>query len=117
MTDSRIKDETFHDASRRAFIKTTGLAAGAAGALLASSSVFSKDVDASGDDEYGISPKDVEWVLSAKDSSAGISGGASKFESVFPKGLSVRNGSPGKDESDLLVSGEVDSGRRLSMLA
>jgi len=237
VTDSRIKDETFHDASRRAFIKTTGLAAGAAGALLASTSVFSKDVDAGGgsggklpikvtgynysrvaalvngdvkiegcdtqftlgkigdmntdvfsgsqssdvteiglrpfmlayanenfrdytllpvfplrlfrhksvfirtdrnilkpedlrgksiatpgysstsltwirgifQDEYGISPKDVEWVLSAKDSSAGLSGGASKFESVFPKGLSVRNGSPGKDESDLLVSGEVDA--------
>ncbi len=60
-------------------------------------------------DEYGISPKDVEWVLSVKDSSADLSGGASKFESVFPDGLSVRTGSPGKDESDLLESGEVDA--------
>jgi 4,5-dihydroxyphthalate decarboxylase len=60
-------------------------------------------------DEYGISPKDIEWVLSDKDSAAGLSGGASRFESVFPKGLSVRMGSAGKDESDLLEAGEVDA--------
>ncbi len=60
-------------------------------------------------DEYGISPQDVEWVLAAKDSAADLSGGASRFESVFPKGLSIRSGSPGKDESELLVSGEVDA--------
>ena len=60
-------------------------------------------------DEYGIGPENVEWVLSVKDSAADISGGASHFENVFPDGLSVRTGSPGKDESDLLESGEVDA--------
>ena len=60
-------------------------------------------------DEYGLSPEDVEWVISVKDSSAGLSGGASGLENVFPKGLTVIKGSAGKDESDLLVSGEVDA--------
>lgn len=60
-------------------------------------------------DEYGISPEDVEWVVSVKDSSAGLSGGASGLENVFPKDLTVIKGTAGKDESDLLVSGEVDA--------
>jgi len=60
-------------------------------------------------DEYGLSPEDVEWVVSVKDSSAGLSGGASDQENVLPKNLTVIKGSAGKDESDLLVSGEVDA--------
>lgn len=60
-------------------------------------------------DEYGISPQDVEWVTAVKDSSADVAGKASRQESMVPDGVSMKYGTPGKDESDLLVSGEVDA--------
>ena len=60
-------------------------------------------------DEYGVTPKDVKWVVSSEDSSAKMSGGPSKQENVIPKGLSIITGPAGKDESDLLESGEVDA--------
>ncbi len=60
-------------------------------------------------DEYGVTPKDVHWVVSAKDSSAKDTGGPSKQENVFPQGLSISTGPAGLDESDLLESGEVDA--------
>ena len=60
-------------------------------------------------DEYGVSPKDVHWVIAASDSAAKASGGPSKQENVIPKGLSTSMGPAGKDESDLLESGEVDA--------
>ncbi len=60
-------------------------------------------------DEYGISPEDVHWVISNKDSSAKASGGPSKQENILPEGLSYSMGPAGKDESDLLESGEVDA--------
>ena len=61
------------------------------------------------EDEYGVKPSDVEWVIAAGDSSAGTAGNISKQEAMRPKGISIVNGSPGMDESDLLVSGEVDA--------
>lgn len=61
------------------------------------------------EDEFGLSPNDVEWVIANKDSSAGISGKASKQESVIPDGISLSYGTVGKDESELLLSGEVDA--------
>jgi len=60
-------------------------------------------------DEYGVNPKDIDWVFSSKDSSAKLSGKVSKQEQVFPENITVTQGSPGKDESELLVSGEVDA--------
>ena len=60
-------------------------------------------------DEYGVKPEDVEWVLARKDSSAGVSGKVSAQENVIPEGISIRQGPPGLDESELLVSGEVDA--------
>jgi len=60
-------------------------------------------------DEYGLTPKDVHWVIAAKDSAGKVSGGPSKQENVVPKGLSTSIGPAGKDESDLLESGEVDA--------
>ena len=60
-------------------------------------------------DEYGISPGDVSWVISRKDSSAADSGGPSRFEQIIPEGLDLVEGPPGVDESDLLVEGEVDA--------
>jgi len=60
-------------------------------------------------DEYGVTPQDVKWVMAASDSSANIAGAASKQESVLPQGIDISMGSPGKDESDLLESGEVDA--------
>jgi 4,5-dihydroxyphthalate decarboxylase len=60
-------------------------------------------------DEYGVRPEDIDWVVSAADSSAGMSGAISKQEQVLPEGLSITVGPPGKDESDLLLDGDVDA--------
>lgn len=60
-------------------------------------------------DEYDISPQDVQWVTAVKDSSAGLAGKVSKQEGVVPDGVEMMWGTPGKDESELLVSGEVDA--------
>ncbi len=60
-------------------------------------------------DEYGISPQDVQWVSSSKDSSAGMAGKVSKQESMAPEGVPISAGPAGMDESDLLVSGKVDA--------
>lgn len=60
-------------------------------------------------DEYGLKPTDMKWVVSSKDSSAKDIGKASKQENVLPKGVPIKIGPAGKDESELLVSGEVDA--------
>jgi 4,5-dihydroxyphthalate decarboxylase len=59
--------------------------------------------------EYGVSPEEIQWVVSSQDSSAKAAGKVSKQESMVPKGLSVSNGPEGKDESDLLEAGDVDA--------
>jgi 4,5-dihydroxyphthalate decarboxylase len=59
--------------------------------------------------EYGVKPQDIQWVVSAKDSSAKAAGKVSKQESVVPKNLTVSQGPEGRDESDLLESGDVDA--------
>ena len=60
-------------------------------------------------DEYGVSPEEINWVLSNKDSSANEVGKVSKQESVVPEGINVRMGTKGLDESELLLNGEVDA--------
>jgi 4,5-dihydroxyphthalate decarboxylase len=60
-------------------------------------------------DEYGISPTDVNWVISNKDSSAESAGKISKQEQVNPEGVDIKMGTTGLDESELLVTGEVDA--------
>ena len=60
-------------------------------------------------DEYNVKPEDVLWVISNKDSSADVSGKVSKQEQVLPEGVPIKTGPAGKDESELLVSGEVDA--------
>jgi 4,5-dihydroxyphthalate decarboxylase len=59
-------------------------------------------------DEYGVTPEDVEWVVTSKAVDA-TAGETSKQEKMVPEGLTIHQGPPGKDESDLLVSGEVDA--------
>jgi len=59
--------------------------------------------------EYGVKPEDVEWVVSAADSSAKDVGKVSKQESMVPDGVSISVGPEGKDESQLLVDGDVDA--------
>lgn len=59
--------------------------------------------------EYGVKPDEIKWVVSAKDSSAGVAGKMSKQEDVRPEGLSVSVGAEGKDESALLLDGDVDA--------
>ncbi len=59
--------------------------------------------------EYGVSPSDVEWYISAKDSSAAVSGGPSKQENIIPDNITIIEGPEGKDESDMLADGDVDA--------
>lgn len=59
--------------------------------------------------EYGVSPKEIQWVISSKDSSASVAGKASKQEQLLPKDISISKGPDGMDESDMLVNGEVDA--------
>ena len=59
--------------------------------------------------EYSVSPEDIEWVVSAADSSADDAGKASAQEQVMPEGISISMGPAGKDESDLLLAGDVDA--------
>lgn len=59
--------------------------------------------------EYGVKPNEIQWVIASKDSSANLSGGASAQEGIMPKGLSFIDGPVGKDESDMLIDGDVDA--------
>ena len=60
-------------------------------------------------DEYGITPQDVKWITSSKDSAAQTSGKISKNEQMIPEGIDIQKGTKGKDESELLLSGEADA--------
>ncbi|TWU13394.1 4,5-dihydroxyphthalate decarboxylase [Symmachiella macrocystis] len=60
-------------------------------------------------DEYGVSPEEIKWVITEKDSAAGQTGGASKWEKLLPPKISVEKAPAGKDESDLLLEGTVDA--------
>jgi 4,5-dihydroxyphthalate decarboxylase len=60
-------------------------------------------------DEYGVTPQDVQWITSAADSTADVTGKASSQERLIPDGITLKAGSPGLDESDLLISGEADA--------
>ncbi|MDV7143858.1 ABC transporter substrate-binding protein [Tropicimonas sp. TH_r6] len=61
------------------------------------------------EDEYGLKPSEVEWVQSVVDSSSAVAGAASAQEMRLPDGIRVTNGTPGLDESELLLEGEVDA--------
>jgi 4,5-dihydroxyphthalate decarboxylase len=61
------------------------------------------------EDEYGLKPSDVEWVVAAQDSSAKEAGKISAQENRLPDDIAVSTGTPGLDESELLLSGEVDA--------
>jgi len=60
-------------------------------------------------DEYGLKPEEMQWIVSSKDSSAKDAGKVSKQENIFPKGVPISRGPEGKDESELLASGFVDA--------
>lgn len=60
-------------------------------------------------DEYGVKPEDLHWIVAAKESSSGVTGGASSWEKVEPEGVKITPAPKSMDESDLLLSGEVDA--------
>lgn len=60
-------------------------------------------------DEYGLAPSDMIWVIANKDSSAREAGKASAQEMRLPDGVTVEAGPAGQDESALLLNGEVDA--------
>jgi 4,5-dihydroxyphthalate decarboxylase len=59
--------------------------------------------------EFGVKPEEIRWVLSDEDSSADLAGSRSAQEQMLPDGLDIEYGTAGKNESDLLVDGEVDA--------
>ena len=59
--------------------------------------------------EYGVKPEDIEWLATQKDSSASITGGVSQWEKVLPGNLSISPAPAEKNESDLLLAGDVDA--------
>lgn len=61
------------------------------------------------EDEYGVIPSDMVWVVANKDSSTGEAGAMSKQENLLPDGVTIEQGKPGLDESELLLEGEVDA--------
>ena len=61
------------------------------------------------EDEYGLRPTDVEWIVATDDSSAGEAGAISAQENRVPEGVTLGTGTPGMDESELLLAGEVDA--------
>ncbi len=61
------------------------------------------------EDEYGVKPSDMTWVIANKDSSKGEAGNISAQEQVRPHGVPIESGRPGLDESELLLEGEVDA--------
>ena len=61
------------------------------------------------EDEYGVQPSDMTWVVSNADSSAGEAGTISAQEQVNPQGVPIESGKPGLDESELLLEREVDA--------
>ena len=60
-------------------------------------------------DDYGIAPADMTWVNANSDSSSQEAGAISAQEQVNPTGVPIESGPPGFDESELLLSGEVDA--------
>lgn len=60
-------------------------------------------------EEYGVSPRDIRWVVTSKDSAAKQTGGASSWERQLPKDLRIEQAPEGMDESDLLLNGQVDA--------
>ncbi|WP_152287905.1 ABC transporter substrate-binding protein [Flavicella marina] len=60
-------------------------------------------------DEYGVSPSDIHWVFSNKDSSSDAAGKISKEEQMIPDGIEFSHGKAGLDESELLLNGTVDA--------
>lgn len=58
--------------------------------------------------EYGVKPDQLEWIVTAKESTSNATGGASRFENVLPEGIKIQSGPAGKDESQLLIDGDVD---------
>lgn len=59
--------------------------------------------------QYGVKPSEIEWIVTGADSSAKITGGVSSWEKVLPTDFPIQHAPAGKDDSDLLISGEVDA--------
>ena len=59
--------------------------------------------------EYGVKPEEIRWVIADKDSSADLAGARSAQEQMIPENVEITYGTGGKDESELIVDGEVDA--------
>ena len=61
------------------------------------------------EDEYGVTPEQIQWVVTSKDSGSGQTGATSKWEQVLPGHIDFTRAPAGMDESELLLAGEVDA--------
>ncbi len=61
------------------------------------------------EEEYGVSPNEIEWVSTQNDSASNLTGGVSDWEKVRPEGVTIIDAPEGEDESSLLISGQVDA--------
>jgi len=59
-------------------------------------------------DEYGLDARDMEWIVTSATSDS-VSGTASAQENMLPEGVPITAGPAGVDESQLLLTGEVDA--------
>jgi len=59
--------------------------------------------------EYGVRPDEVEWITTQTDSAASTTGGVSRWEKVLPSNIRIKAAPKGKDDSQLLIDGEVDA--------
>ncbi|MCV6584437.1 MAG: ABC transporter substrate-binding protein [Marinibacterium sp.] len=60
-------------------------------------------------DDHGLRPQDMTWVIANRDSSAGEAGTISAQEQVAPADVPIERGPPDMDESDMLLTGAVDA--------
>ncbi len=60
-------------------------------------------------DEYGVKPEEIQWVVTPKDSASQQTGGASKWEKQLPASLQFEMAPDGMSDSELLLDGQVDA--------
>lgn len=60
-------------------------------------------------EQYCVKPNEIEWVAVQKDLGANLTGGVSDWEKIRQEGVSIIDAPENKDESTLLISGQVDA--------
>ncbi|MCG8308269.1 MAG: ABC transporter substrate-binding protein [Cytophagales bacterium] len=59
--------------------------------------------------EYGVTPDEIDWISTKKDSAANLTSGVSRYEKIIPDSIEMDYAADDEDESTLLLSGKVDA--------